>query len=452
MEAEQVWTPSERVATVFALAAVAFVALAATGTFPWLGPPLAGATQYCTQYQYQPQYQYNNCAPPLVPPLIAFDSNRDGVGNTEVYVMNTDGSRQTRLWANTNANDGNPSWSPDGQKLAFETNRDGLPQIYLMNVDGNGQTRLTSGAANVNPAWSADGTKIAFVSVRDGNTEVYVMNADGSSQTRLTNNTTVDFAPTWSPDGTKIAFSSLRDGNLEIYAMNADGSGQTRLTNNPAGDLDPDWSPNGQRIVFTTSRDGNPEIYAMNGDGSAPTRLTNNPSAESRPSWSPDGQKLVFTTSRDGQPEIYVMNADGSSATRLTTNPAFDTSPDWQPAAAPPANSCGNTQGNGILGEDPKSKLKFNVRSKAGSSAPTGSVSVNDAAAQVTFDSTQIATFSISGDDATATGSGVANGQPVTFTLRIHDDPDSFSLELSSGYTRGGALRSGRIEIHPSCS
>ena len=408
MEAEQVWTPSERVATVFALAAVAFVALAATGTFPWLGPPLAGATQYCTQYQYQPQYQYNNCAPPLVPPLIAFDSNRDGVGNTEVYVMNTDGSRQTRLWANTNANDGNPSWSPDGQKLAFETNRDGLPQIYLMNVDGNGQTRLTSGAANVNPAWSADGTKIAFVSVRDGNTEVYVMNADGSSQTRLTNNTTVDFAPTWSPDGTKIAFSSLRDGNLEIYAMNADGSGQTRLTNNPAGDLDPDWSPNGQRIVFTTSRDGNPEIYAMNGDG--------------------------------------------SSATRLTTNPAFDTSPDWQPAAAPPANSCGNTQGNGILGEDPKSKLKFNVRSKAGSSAPTGSVSVNDAAAQVTFDSTQIATFSISGDDATATGSGVANGQPVTFTLRIHDDPDSFSLELSSGYTRGGALRSGRIEIHPSCS
>ena len=91
------------------------------------------------------------------------------------------------------------------------------------------------------------------------------------------------------------------------------------------------------------------------------------------------------------------------------------------------------------------------MRYKTSSPAPTGSVFTNDTGAHVTFESTQISRFMISGDDATATGSGLANGQPVTFTLRIHDDPDTFSLELSNGYTAGGALKSGRLEIHP-CS
>ena len=143
------------------------------------------------------------------------------------------------------------------------------------------------------------------------------------------------------------------------------------------------------------------------------------------------------------------MNADGSGATRLTRSPAFDTNPDWQPAAAPPANTCGSIQGNGILRENPKAKFEFNVRDKTHSPGPTGTVSLNDTSAPVTFESTQISSFTISGDDATAKGSGSANGHPVTFTLRIHDHPDTFSLELSNGYTAGGPLKSGRVEIHP---
>jgi dipeptidyl aminopeptidase/acylaminoacyl peptidase len=187
----------------------------------------------------------------------------------------------------------------------------------------------------------------------------------------------------------------------------------------------------------------------MNANGSGQTRITNDPSAESRPSWSPDGQKLAFTTSRDGNPEIYVMNADGSGPTRLTKSSAFDNSPDWQPTQAPPANSCGNIQGNGILRENPKAKFELNVRYKAGSAAPTGSVFLNDKAAGVTFDSTRIASFTISGDDATATGSGLVNSEPVTFTLKVHNHPDTFSLVLSNGYSSSGPLKSGRIEIHP---
>ena len=82
-----------------------------------------------------------------------------------------------------------------------------------MNADGSNQTRLTNNTADdYFPSFSGDGSKIAFVSDRDGGDEIYVMNADGSNQTRLTNNTADDFNPSFSGDGSKIAFVSDRDG------------------------------------------------------------------------------------------------------------------------------------------------------------------------------------------------------------------------------------------------
>ncbi|MCY2923834.1 MAG: DPP IV N-terminal domain-containing protein, partial [Planctomycetota bacterium] len=192
---------------------------------------------------------------------IAFTSDRDGY--SDIYVMNADGTGQTRL-TNSGVRGFAPAFSPDGRKIAF----DSAGLIYVMNADGTGQTRLTNGAGDeIRPAFSPDGTKIAFDSDRDGNCEIYVMNADGTGQTRLTNNAAVDLAPTFSPDGRKIAFASDRDGNYEIYVMNADGTAQTRLTNNAASDYDPTFSPDGSKIAFVSSRDGNFEIYVMNADG-----------------------------------------------------------------------------------------------------------------------------------------------------------------------------------------
>ena len=72
--------------------------------------------------------------------------------------------------------DSDPAWSPDGSKIAFISSRDGAFEIYVMNADGSGQTRLTNGLAdNAWPSWSPDGPKIAFFSNRDGNYEIYVM-------------------------------------------------------------------------------------------------------------------------------------------------------------------------------------------------------------------------------------------------------------------------------------
>jgi hypothetical protein len=270
--------------------------------------------------------------PPTTCSKIVFDTTRHGDDNTEIYVMNADGANQTRL-TNNMKHDYRASFSPDGSKIAFGSDRDGNFEIYVMNADGTNQTRLTNNPAKDEiPNFSPDGSKIAFESNRDGNTEIYVMNADGTNQTRLTNNPARDGNPAFSPDGSKIVFESFRDGNEEVYVMNTDGTNQTRLTNNPAGDSgDPFFSPDGSKIAFETNRDGNLEIYVMNADGTNQTRLTNNPANDTDPFFSPDGSKIAFETSRAGvgNYEVYVMNADGTAQTNLTNSPAHDFSPSW---------------------------------------------------------------------------------------------------------------------------
>ena len=200
-----------------------------------------------------------------------------------------------------------------------------------MNPDGSDQRSVTNGAGGDNPTWSPDGSKIAFSSFRDtGDIEIYVMNADGTGRTRLTNNPGFDGDPAWSPNGTRIAFTRTVDGGLndEIYAMNVDGSAQTRLTSSARiSDTSPSWSPDGTRIAFRSNSDGRGEIYAMNADGSGQTRLTNNSVADFAPAWSPDGMKIAFE--REG--DIVVMNPNGSGETKLTNTTARESSPDWQP-------------------------------------------------------------------------------------------------------------------------
>ena len=231
----------------------------------------------------------------------AFYSNRNG--NFDIYVMDLvdadndgNGDNLTRLTNNT-IGDFSPAWSPDGNKIVFTSNRDRRNEIYVMNIDGTNQTRLTTNPGNAAATWSPDGTKIAFFSSRDaGRNEIYVMNADGSNQTRITNVPGQDRYPDWSPDGTKIVFTSTRTGSsevaLEIFVMNADGSSQTRLTNNAARDLLPDWSPDGTKIAFYSERDGDFDIYVMDavdvdsdGNGDNLIRLTANTTGDFEPDW-----------------------------------------------------------------------------------------------------------------------------------------------------------------------
>jgi Tol biopolymer transport system component len=266
---------------------------------------------------------------------IAFTSSRDG--NDEIYVMNADGSSQTRI-TNNPAIDVSPKWSPDGTKIAFQSTRDGNTDIYVMNADGSGQTRLTFLGSEASQSWSPDGSKILFTSYRTGNHEIYVMDIDGSNEIRLTTDG-YNGSPNWSPNGSRIVFSSSRDRvpsgegqccRPEIYVMDADGSNQIRITDNTSDERGVSWSPNGDKFVFSSNQRGTYELYTMNIDGSGLTLVT--AGSANLPSWSPDGNKIVFSSSRWINTQIFVINADGSDETRLTSsNPGFDLAPHWKP-------------------------------------------------------------------------------------------------------------------------
>ena len=292
---------------------------------------------------------------------IAFVSDRDG--NWEIYLMDNDGGNPRRL-TNHPDNDVNPSWSPDGKRIVFRSNRDGhflgaiaTDEIYVMDADGANPQNLTNNPGNdLSPSWSPDGKRIAFSSFRrdrDGNIkhfDIYVMDADGKNQQRLTENPDDDQYPSWSPDGKRIVFSSQREGHFrgdfgitdEIYVMDADGGNQQRLTENRQYDWYPSWSPDGKRIVFSSQREGHfrgdfgitDEIYVMDADGGNQQRLTENRQYDWYPSWSPDGKRIAFESDRKGDLEnfeIYVMDADGGNQQRLTNNRSDDNSPSWSP-------------------------------------------------------------------------------------------------------------------------
>ncbi len=261
--------------------------------------------------------------------------------DSDVWVMETDGSGQTRLTATT-ASDTHPAWSPDGTRIAFARSIGGCcSDIYVMDADGSNVTQVTTGPdPDSAPSWSPDGTKIAFHSLRNANYDVYVVNANGTGETRLTTDSAFDWEPDWSPDGTKIAFASTRAGtNDDIYVMNANGTSQTRITQHPATDTSPAWSPDGNRIAYQSNRSGNMDIYTMAADGSGRTQVTSDPNGEGGATWSPDGTQIAFYNSivqGDGpeppvENDIYLVNADSTQRARVTTTPAHDTSPDWNP-------------------------------------------------------------------------------------------------------------------------
>jgi autotransporter-associated beta strand protein len=300
--------------------------------------------------QYRPQVEHLESRVAPSAGKIAFTSYRDG--NSEIYVMNADGTGQINLTNNAAASDKDPSWSPDGGKIAFVSDRTGHADIYVMNADGTSVTPLSNDAAvDTAPSWSADGAKIAFSSNRvSGNIDIYVMNADGSNVQRITTAAGPDINPSWSPDGAKLVYDANPGLSEEIFAVNSDGSGSpSQLTSNASFDGDPAYSPAGNKIVFESTRDGNSEIYVMNADGTGQTNLTHHAADDTTTAWSPDGSQIAFSTDRTGAGhEIWIMSMDGSNPVQLTNGAVNDFEPIWV-AVSPAATTTVAIDGAGNL-------------------------------------------------------------------------------------------------------
>jgi Tol biopolymer transport system component len=215
-----------------------------------------------------------------------------------LIVMNADGSSPRPL------TDGQsdpicafgPAWSPDGQWIVFTVEPNPRPtcemkhtEVAIIRIDGSGYTLLTENDFNdLASSWSPDGARLAFSSNRDGQEEIYTMNVDGSDQRRLTDDPATDILPAWSPDGQHIVFVSDRDGDYEIYTMDVDGANLIRLTRNPGWDYWPTWSPDGSLILFSSGADMRSlDLYVMGVDGTNIRRLTDSPGIEFEAGWQP---------------------------------------------------------------------------------------------------------------------------------------------------------------------
>jgi TolB protein len=177
--------------------------------------------------------------------------------------------------------------------------------------------RLTSGKwQDTSPALSPDGEKIAFASNRSGYWDIYLLEIASGETTRLTETKTYDGAPTWSPDGAWLATETYLDGNLEILVQPiSDSSAKAiRLTNNAAADHSPAWEPDGRRIAFVSTRGGDSDIYLADLNDTSGGRfinISNTPKAiESHPIWSRDGHTLAWASNayNDRPNGIYIWN------------------------------------------------------------------------------------------------------------------------------------------------
>jgi TolB protein len=253
------------------------------------------------------------------PPRIAFSFD-DSVKQA-VVTLAPDGGSVANLTPGIPSDD--PSWSPDGTRIAFDSQRSvGSIEIFTANADGSDQRQTTHGAVaydtfDTTPHWSPRGDEIEFERRTNQEVELWIVHPDGSDQRQLTFDGGDKESVSWSPDGTRLLYARKDGVGSQVFTVGLDGASPKALSLRHADGRAPVWSPDGSQIAFAA-----PGLTVMDADGSNPHRIAE--LAADSPAWSPDGSRIAFAA--NGQ--VFVVAADGTRLRRLT-GPFDDHAPGW---------------------------------------------------------------------------------------------------------------------------
>ncbi|MBN2370534.1 MAG: PD40 domain-containing protein [Vicinamibacteria bacterium] len=273
---------------------------------------------------------------------IVFASDRDsskGHPTKELYIVDYDGFNPRRLTVNRSLNI-LPNWRPDGRAISYVSYRQGIPGLFLAAIyEGRSQTITGDGYRSAQvfaPSFSPDGSRVAFASNRKSNMDIWVANADGSGARQITSSPAIDTAPCWSPTGQEIAFTSDRGGTPQIWIMDDEGLNVRRLTNVGNYNDAPNWNPSKQHpeIAYTSRLEGRFEIAVVDLGTSQVRQITAGRGSCESPSWAPNGRHLVFSCRRGRRWSLTIADRTGARVETLDVGPGNSYQPDWGPVPA----------------------------------------------------------------------------------------------------------------------